>query len=138
MLLSWISQKKLQMIHKGWPFKTIQEYTASTVQPPVTPRGLCPPEPKVKPTSPPWPPPHFPKKLCDLCLEFQDVLVEELKPDQKITCPPMEVNLIPGTKPFLAQRPRRFPLYWTERIKKETQKLIRAGIIEKTEDKSQH
>ena len=37
MLLSWISQKKLQMIHRGWPFKTIQEYTASTVQPPVTP-----------------------------------------------------------------------------------------------------
>ena len=31
MLLSWISQKKLQMIHKGWSFKTVQEYTASTV-----------------------------------------------------------------------------------------------------------
>ena len=44
MLLSWVSQKKLQMLHKGWPFKTIQEYTdystAYSVQPPVTPRGL--------------------------------------------------------------------------------------------------
>ena len=44
MLLSWVSQKKLQMLHRGWPFKTVHEYndysTACSIQPPVTPRGL--------------------------------------------------------------------------------------------------
>ena len=43
----------------------------------------------------------------------------------------MEVNLIAGTKLFFARRPRRFPLHWAEKVKKETQKLIKAGIIEK-------
>ena len=57
--------------------------------------------------------------------------MENLTPDQKMVCPPMEVDITPGTKPFYATRPRRFPLHWSERIKKETQKLIKAGIIEK-------
>ena len=119
------------MIHPGWPFKVIQEYTASAVQPPVISRGLHPPEPKVKPTSPAWPPPHFPKKLQEFCLKFQDILVKELRPDQQITCAPMEVNLIAGKKPSYARRPRRFTLHWAEKVKKETQTLIWAGIIEK-------
>ena len=58
-------------------------------------------------------------------------MVEELTPDQKMACPPMEVDIAPGTKPFYARRPRRFPLHWAEKIKKETQKLVKAGIIEK-------
>ena len=123
MLLSWVSQKKIQMLHRGWPFKTVHEYndysTACSIQPPVTPKGLRPPEPKVEPTSPVWPPLHFPKRLRELCLEFQDVLVEELTPDQKMACPPMEVDIAPGTKPFYARRPRRFPLHWAEKIKKK-------------------
>ena len=88
MLLLWITQKKLQMIHRGWPFKVIQEhtaYTASTNQIPVTPRGLHPPEAKVKPTSPIWLPPHFPKKLQELCHEFKDILVTDLEANQQIT-----------------------------------------------------
>ena len=31
MLLSWITQKKLNMIHKGWPFTTIRQYSANLV-----------------------------------------------------------------------------------------------------------
>ena len=44
MLLSWVSQKKLQMLHRGWPFKIVPNYsdnhTACSVQSSVTPKGL--------------------------------------------------------------------------------------------------
>ena len=87
-------------------------YTAYSAQSSVTPRGFRAPEPQAEPTAPVWPPEHFPQKLKDLCLEYEDVLVENLTP-------------------FYARRPRRFPLHWSEKIKKETAKLIKAGIIEK-------
>ena len=64
------------------------------------------------------------------------MLVDELQPDQKISCPPMEINLLSGIKPFFAQRPRRFPLHWAEKVKRETQKLVKAGIIEKVPNKN--
>ena len=78
MLLSWITQKKLQMIHKGWPFTVINQYTANAASMsdiPTTPQRLQPAEPKVQPTSPAWPPLHFPPKLQQLRREYEDVLV---------------------------------------------------------------
>ena len=84
-LLSWVSQKKLQMLHKGWPFTVVPNndniYTAYSAQSSVTPRGFRAPEPQAEPTAPVWPPEHFPQKLKDLCLEYEDVLVENLMPD---------------------------------------------------------
>ena len=43
----------------------------------------------------------------------------------------MEVELVPGTKPFYAGRPRKNPLHWADKTKKEIQKLLKAGIIER-------
>ena len=43
----------------------------------------------------------------------------------------MEVELIPGTKPFYAIRPRKCPLHWADKTKAETQKLLKAGLIER-------
>ena len=62
---------------------------------------------------------------------YQDVLVEELESAQMVTCPPMDVELTMGAKPFFACRPRKNPLHWKEKVKKEIQKLIRQGVIER-------
>ena len=78
-LLSWVSQKKLRMLHKGWPFSPVPDYdssyTAHSVQSSVTPSGLRAPEPQAAPTTPAWPPEHFPQRLKDLCVEYEDVLL---------------------------------------------------------------
>ena len=43
----------------------------------------------------------------------------------------MDVELNAGAKPFFARRPRKNPLHWKEKVKKEVQKLIRQGVIER-------
>ena len=48
-----------------------------------------------------------------------------------IACLPMDMELTVGAKPFFACRPRKNPLHWKERVKKEVQKLIRQGVIER-------
>ena len=98
---------------------------------PTTPRRLRPAEPKAPQSCPAWPPPHFPDKLQELCKEFEDILVTELEANQQIQCTMMEVKLIGGTKPFFARRPRKNPLHWDEKIKKEVKKLLKEGVIEK-------
>ena len=57
--------------------------------------------------------------------------MEELDSEQVVRCPPMDVELLPGSKPFFAQRPRKNPLHWKEKVKKEVQKLIKQGVIER-------
>ena len=47
----------------------------------------------------------------------------------------MEVKLKDGTKPFFAQRLRKNPLHWEDKIKREVKKLLPAGIIEKVPSK---
>ena len=42
----------------------------------------------------------------------------------------MDVELIANTKLFFARRPRKNPLHWKEKVKKEVQKLIKQGVIE--------
>ena len=76
-------------------------------------------------------PPHFSDKLKKICAEFEDVLVSDLEADQQIQCPPMEVELVPGTKPFYARRPWKNPLHCADKTKKDVQKLLKAGIIER-------
>ena len=98
---------------------------------PSIPKKLRPKEKVPDPKIPEWPKPEWPKELQDLCTEFQDVLVEELERGQMITCPPMDVELTVGAKPFFARRPRKNPLHWKERVKKEVQKLIKQGVIER-------
>ena len=119
-LLSWISQKKLRLLHKGWPFSPVPEYgerhTAHSAQSSVIPSSMKAPEPPAAPTAPVWPPEHFPQRLKDLCAEYEDVLVESLTPDQRMFCNPMEVSLADGVKPFYARRPRKFPLHSMGRI----------------------
>ena len=64
MLLSWITQKKLQMLHEGWPFTVI--HTANTAYNPefnTTPKRFRPKETHPEPQIPQWPKPEWPKEL---------------------------------------------------------------------------
>merc|ERR1712115_635944 len=119
MLLSWITQKKLQMLHKGWPFCVINTAnTASISEFNTTPKLFRPKKTHPDPQIPQWPKPEWPKELQELCLKFSDVLVEELTEAQNILCPLMDVKLQSGTKPFFARKPRKTPLHWGEKSKK--------------------
>merc|ERR1712237_212120 len=103
MLLSWITQKKLQMLHPGWSFCIITAANTATVSEfNTTPKRFRPKETIPDPQKPAWPKPEWPKELQELCLEFSDVLVEELKEAQNIQCPPIDVELQTGAKPFFA------------------------------------
>merc|ERR1711895_212164 len=123
--------EKLQMLHEGWPFTVI--HTGNTAYNPefnTTPKRFRPKESHPEPQIPQWPKPGWPKELQKLCREFEDVLVEELEEAQNITCPPIDVKLQNNSKPFFARKPRKTPLHWAEKVKKEVKKLIKAGIIE--------
>merc|ERR1712082_427862 len=122
----------LQMIHEGWPFSVI--HTANTAynrEFNQTPKCFRPKETHPDPQIPQWPKPEWPKELQELCLEFLDVLVEELTEAQNIQCPPMDVKLQSGAKPFFARKPRKTPLHWGEKVKKEVKKLLKARVIER-------
>ena len=43
----------------------------------------------------------------------------------------MDVELQSGIKPFFTRKPRKTPLHWGEKVKKEVKKLIKAGVIER-------
>ena len=43
----------------------------------------------------------------------------------------MDVELQSGAKPFFARKPRKTPLHWGEKVKKEVKKLLKAGVIER-------
>ena len=60
-----------------------------------------------------------------------DVRVEELEEAQNIQCPPKYVELQSGTKPFFARKPRKTPLHWGGKVKKDVKKLIKVGVIER-------
>ena len=66
-----------------------------------------------------WPRSEWPQELKNLCMEFENVLVKELVQAQNITCPPMDVELQAGVKPFLARKPRKTLLHWAEKVKRE-------------------
>ena len=57
--------------------------------------------------------------------------MEELKQAQNIQCPPMDVELMTGAKPFFARNPRKTLLHWGEKVKKEVKKLLKSGVIER-------
>ena len=124
--------EKLQMLHEGWPFGVFNTAnTASMSEFNTTPKRFRPKESHPDPQIPQWPKPEWPKELQELCLEFSDVLVEELAEAQNIQCPPMDIELQSGIKPFFARKPRKTPLHWGEKVKKEVKKLIKAGVIER-------
>ena len=130
--MSWVTQKKLQMLHPGWPFSRIWgTNSATTPELTTTPKCLRPRDADLEPQTPIWPKPEWPKELKDLCIEFSDVLVEELTQAQNIQCPPMDVELMTGAKPFFARKPRKTPLHWGEKVKKEVKKLLKSGVIER-------
>ena len=124
-------QKKLHLLHRGWPFaKLMSANSATLTEVPRIPRKLRPKEKVPDQKIPEWPRPEWPKELRDLCLEFEELPMEELESAQQVTCPPMDVELQAGAKLFFARRPRKNPLYWKEKVKKEVQKLIKQGVIE--------
>ena len=108
-----------------------EENSATLTEMPSIPRKLKQKEKVPDPKIPEWPKPEWPKELKDICIEYQDVLVKELESAQMVTCPTMDVELTMGAKPFFAQRPRKKPLHWKEKVKKELQKLIKQGVIER-------
>ena len=124
--------EKLQILHPAWPFSQIWgTNSATTTEFTTTPKHLRPRDTDPEPQTPIWPKPEWPKELKDLCVEFSDVLVEELTQAQNIQCPPMDVELMTGVKPFFARKPRKTPLHWGEKVKKEVKKLLKSGMIER-------
>merc|ERR1712240_828817 len=120
------------MLHEGWPFTVIQTAnTAYNHEFNTTPKRFRPKDINPDSQIPQWPKPHWPKELQDLCNEFSDVLVEELEEAQNITCPPMDVELQNTSKPFFARNPKKNPLHWAGKVKKEVKKLVKAGVIER-------
>merc|ERR1711867_31443 len=59
------------------------------------------------------------------------MLIKELEQALNITCPAMDVKIQAGEKPFFARKPRKTPLHWGEKVKKEVKKLIKSGVIER-------
>ena len=55
--------------------------------------------------------------------------MEELTQAQNIQCPPMDVELMTGVKPFFARKPKKTPLHWGEKFKKEIKKLLKSRVI---------
>ena len=91
-LMSWVTQKKLQLLHPGWPFCRILATNSATISEfQTTPKRFRPRDTNPDPQTPIWPKPEWPKELKDLCLEFSDVLVEELSQAQNIQCLPMDL-----------------------------------------------
>ena len=80
--------------------KFISANSATLSESQMTSKKLRPKEKVPKPKIPEWPQPEWPQ---DLCLEFKDVLMEELECTQQVNCPPLDVELQQGTKPFFAQ-----------------------------------
>ena len=42
----------------------------------------------------------------------------------------MDIEIQAGVKPFFTRKPRKTPLQWEEKVKKEVRKLIKSGLIE--------
>ena len=61
------------------------------------------------PLSPtPWPPTEWPSEIRDVCREYEDVILDELTPTDKIKAPPMGITLEPGYKPSFIKKENRF------------------------------
>ena len=73
-----------------------------------------------------------------MCKEFDNVFVDELEYAQNITYPPMDVKLQAVVKPFFARNPWKTLLNWADKVKKEVQKLIKVGIIERILGRMSH
>ena len=57
--------------------------------------------------------------------------MEELTQAQNIQCPPLDVELMSGAKPFFMRKPRKTPLHWGEKVKKEVKKLLKSSVIKR-------
>ena len=69
-LLSWITQKKLYLLHRGWPFVRLYSANSATLtEMPSIPRKLKQKEKVPDPKIPEWPKSEWPKELRDLCKE---------------------------------------------------------------------
>ena len=78
-LLSWVMQKKLQLLHPGWPFsRIVGTNAASLLEIQTTLKHLLPRDQNPDPKTPIWPKPEWPQELKELCNEFSAVLVDEL------------------------------------------------------------
>ena len=73
----------------------------------------------------------FPIHLRDLLLEYQDIFVHELNPEQHFMAPPMMVDLVDETACFMCGRPTPSPLHWQEQINRDIDKLLREEVIAK-------
>merc|ERR1711895_124814 len=44
---------------------------------------------------------------------------------------PAFTNFFTSSKPFFARKPKKHPLHWAQKVKKEVKKLVKAGVIER-------
>ena len=78
-----------------------------------------------------WLPTEWPEAFQTLAKEFENVLVTELTPEDRIQCPQQELKVKEGVAPHFAKRPRQSPLHWKDKIEEEKKKLIREGVIQR-------
>merc|ERR1712089_58062 len=126
-LLSWSTQKFLGILPRSWP----HELHVRSVGVSVGPRKLCVAPDPIRIQTPTWPPPHFSQDMRDLCLRYEDVLVEEIPPGRRMYCPEMDIRMKPEYTPFICKKPHPTPLHWKPHIDREIEKLLREGTIQK-------
>ena len=120
MLLSWSTQKRLGILPMGWPWEDYSERGGVKGENIETRPGRI----RKATTEKTWPPQEWPKRLIDLCEAYFDVLVDKLRPQERLKVPDMTVTLKPGTKPFFCTRARPVPIHWKENTDKEKRKLL--------------
>ena len=107
MLLSWATQKRLGILPAGWPWEDYSERGGVR----RTTMGDGPLRIRKITTDQTWPPQDWPQRLRSLCEEYSDMLVDELRPQERLKVLDMTVTLKPGTKPFFCTRDRPVPIH---------------------------
>merc|ERR1712105_274002 len=137
LLLSHTSQKAIGILHPEWPepFKARKAHQPRLEISPTLTSSRSGTAVRTLPPSPtPWPPTDRPSEIRDVCREFEDVILDELTPTDKIKAPPMGITLEPGYKPSFIKKRKQIPIHWWAAVNKEKEKLIREGIIKKFTD----
>ena len=83
MLLSLVDQKRMNMIHEGWPFELVENKNKLMATAAVAEIKTA--EKTEEKETPIWPPNTFSEKMKDLVKEYEDVLVENLKNPKPLT-----------------------------------------------------
>ena len=126
-LISHLTQKSLGILHESWPYSYNAEMSNGLQEINMYNVNLV----KDKKDEV-WPNPKWPKEFRDLCVEYEDILVDTLTPVSRLQCPPMVVHVKDGVKiPNNIPKVKPVPLHLKALADKELQALIDSKIVEK-------